>query len=155
VLTSSLMDQLTEYNTAKLIISHGKRSGSTVWKTPAPAKTLTDAAIQSQLKKAVKAGTVPAPNANRLYFLYAPPGVTVEMDSALSCQAFCGYHNHIGGKIFYAMMPYPGCSGCQGGLSEFDSLTSISSHEMAEAITDPVPGEGWYNDQQGEIGDIC
>jgi hypothetical protein len=72
-----------------------------------------------------------------------------------SCQAFCGYHNDIGGTIFYAVMPYPGCNGCTGGLSQIDALTSTSSHELCEAITDAVPGRGWYDDANGEIGDIC
>jgi len=52
-------------------------------------------------------------------------------------------------------MPYPGCSGCAGGLAPFDALTSTSSHELCEAITDPIPGQGWYDDHNGEIGDIC
>jgi hypothetical protein len=26
---------------------------------------------------------------------------------------------------------------------------------LCEAITDPVPGAGWYNNLNGEIGDIC
>jgi hypothetical protein len=52
-------------------------------------------------------------------------------------------------------MPYPGCNGCTGGLSAFDALTSTSSHELCEAITDPIPGQGWYDDANGEIGDIC
>ncbi len=52
-------------------------------------------------------------------------------------------------------MPYPGCSGCAGGLASFDALTSTSPHELCEAITDPIPGQGWYDDQNGEIGDIC
>src|SRR5947207_11397663 len=36
-----------------------------------------------------------------------------------------------------------------------DALTSVSSHELAEAITDPVPGQGWYDDASGEMGDIA
>ena len=36
-----------------------------------------------------------------------------------------------------------------------DALSSVCSHEVAEAITDPVPGSGWYDDANGEIGDIC
>ena len=35
------------------------------------------------------------------------------------------------------------------------ALTSTSSHELCEAITDPIPGQGWYDDNNGEIGDIC
>jgi hypothetical protein len=52
-------------------------------------------------------------------------------------------------------MPYPGCSGCTGGLAAPDALTSTSSHELCEAITDAVPGTGWYDQTHGEIGDIC
>jgi hypothetical protein len=68
---------------------------------------------------------------------------------------FCGYHSDIDGKIFYAVMPYPDCAGCTGGMVALDALTTASSHELCEAITDPIPGQGWYDDQNGEIGDIC
>ena len=40
-------------------------------------------------------------------------------------------------------------------LAVLDALTSTSSHELCEAITDAVPGQGYYDDQNGEIGDIC
>jgi len=40
-------------------------------------------------------------------------------------------------------------------MAVFDSLTVTASHELCEAITDPVPGQGWYDDNNGEIGDIC
>jgi hypothetical protein len=98
---------------------------------------------------------VPKVTANSLYFIYVPPGVRVVMGGSASCQAFCGYHNAISSKTFYAVMPYPGCAGCTGGLSVLDVLTSTSSHELCEAITDPIPGQGWYDDTNGEIGDIC
>ena len=52
-------------------------------------------------------------------------------------------------------MPYPGCAGCLGSYASFVALTSTSSHELCEAITDPIPGQGWYDDANGEIGDIC
>ncbi len=42
-----------------------------------------------------------------------------------------------------------------GGMTNLDALTSTSLHELCEAITDPVPGWGWYDDTHGEIGDIC
>ena len=53
------------------------------------------------------------------------------------------------------MLPYPDCSGCTGGQDTFTALTITTSHELCEAITDPIPGEGWYDDANGEIGDIC
>jgi hypothetical protein len=98
---------------------------------------------------------VPQPIKNTLYFIYLPPGVALVQGGGKSCQAFCGYHDAINGQIFYAAMPYPGCAGCTGGLAVPDAITSTSSHELCEAITDPIPGQGWYDDVNGEIGDIC
>src|SRR5215472_16169080 len=52
-------------------------------------------------------------------------------------------------------MPYPGCAGCSGSMDTFSALTTTSSQELCEAITDAIPGQGWYDDTNGEIGDIC
>jgi hypothetical protein len=157
VLTSALMDQMAEYSAPGWTIGHGKHIGRIVLSNPPPKPVVSDAAIRSLLQKELDnpASGFPAADANTLYFFYLPPGVAVVQGGARSCQAFCGYHNDIGRKIFYAVMPYPGCQGCTGGLSPFDALTSTSSHELCEAITDPVPGDGWYDDVHGEIGDIC
>ena len=156
VLGSPLMDQLTEYNVPKYPIKHGRRIGTATITTPAPGTSVTDGAIQAMLREQTTKGKpIPKPTANTLYFIFVPPGVRVVLGGSASCQAFCGYHNAISGKSFYAVMPYPGCSGCIGSLTAFDALTSISSHELCEAITDPVPGQGWYDDLNGEIGDIC
>ena len=156
VLGSALLDQLAEYNVPQYTIGHGKFKGSTTIVKPRPKLVTTDAAIQHFVQQEISANTnVPKPNANSLYFVYLPPGVAVVQGGARSCQAFCGYHDSINGQIYYAVMPYPNCAGCLGGLAAFDSLTSTSSHELSEAITDPVPGQGWYDDANGEIGDIC
>lgn len=155
IVTSPLIDQLSEYNVPSFKISHGKRTGSAVI-TPAVQTSVSDTTIQHQLETEIASNKAfPQPSANTLYFVYMPQGVKVVQGGASSCQAFCGYHNDINGQIFYALMPYPGCAGCTGGLQPFDALTSTSSHELCEAITDPVPGQGWYDDTNGEIGDIC
>ena len=156
ILTSAVVDQLSEYSVPMFPISHGRRSGTITLTTPAPSTTVTDTAIQQMLRQQIAAKKgVPKPTPNTLYFVYVPPGVRVVMGGSASCQAFCGYHNAIGTTTFYAVMPYPGCTGCLGGLTAFDALTSTSSHELCEAITDPIPGQGWYDDNNGEIGDIC
>lgn len=156
VLTSPLIDQLSEYNVPGYSIQHGKRTGTTLLTSPALGSSVQDSAIQKMLQTQIASNSsFPQPSPNTLYFLYFPPGVKVIQGGAGSCTAFCGYHNDINGEIFYAAMPYPGCSGCVGGLQPFDALTSTSSHELCEAITDPVPGSGWYDDTNGEIGDIC
>ena len=155
VLTSSLMNQLGEYSTGGFTIGNGKRIGTLNLVSSEPGSTLQDAAIQSMLQKEISAGTLPAKTANSLYFVFAPPGTQVVDAGSSSCQDFCGYHDATAEGIFYAVMPYPGCSGCEGGLALLDALTSTSSHELCEAITDPIPGQGWYDDSFGEIGDIC
>ncbi len=155
ILTSPLLDQLGEYSVPGQTIGHGSRDGSVMVTTPAPMSSVTDTAVQHLLQGLIAGGTVPTASANRLFFIYVPPGVTVIQGGSASCQAFCGYHNDIAGQVFYAVMPFPGCAGCTGGLGSLDALTSTSSHELCEAITDPIPGQGWYDDNNGEIGDIC
>jgi hypothetical protein len=155
VLTSPLLDQLAEYNVPKYTITHGRRTGTATIITPALKTSVTDSAIQKMLQQQATGKGVPKPSPNTLYFVYIQPGVRVVMGGSASCQSFCGYHNAIGTNLFYAVMPYPGCNGCTGTLAAFDALTSTSSHELCEAITDPIPGQGWYDDTNGEIGDIC
>ena len=155
VLTSPLMDQLGEYDTPNAAIGHGSRLGS-MHVPGTPPASVADTDVQQMMQAQIASGgSVPQPSASTLYFVFLPSGVTVSMDGGASCQSFCGYHNDIDSQIFYAVMPYPNCSGCTGGLSSLDALTSTTSHELCEAITDPIPGSGWYDDQNGEIGDIC
>jgi hypothetical protein len=156
ILTSPLIDQLAEYDVPGHTIGHGRRTGSSTITTPSLKHSVSDSAIQHMLQQEISTNpAVPQPTPNTLYFVYVEPGVKVVQGGSASCQAFCGYHNDISGQIFYAAMPYPGCGGCTGGLSVFDALTSTSSHELCEAITDAIPGRGWYDDANGEIGDIC
>lgn len=156
ILTSELIDQLAEYSVPSFNIGHGKRTGTITITTPAPAHSVSDTAIQHMLQQEISTNhAVPHPTPNTLYFIYVPPGVRVVQGGSASCQAFCGYHNDISGQVFYAVMPYPGCPGCLGNLTVLDALTSTSSHELSEAITDAIPGQGWYDDVNGEIGDIC
>jgi len=155
VLASSLIDQLGEYSVAGMSIVHGSRTGAVILSTDPPG-TIADADIQALIQQEISNDSaVPQPTPNSLYFVFLPPGVTISLDGATSCSNLCGYHSDINAQIFYAVMPYPDCAGCTGALSVADALTSTSSHELCEAITDPVPGQGWYDDQNGEIGDIC
>jgi hypothetical protein len=155
ILTSQLMDQLAEYSVPGQAIGHGSRIGTTVLTSPALGASVQDSDIQQLLQQQIDAGTLPATNPNTLYFVFLPQGVQVVQANSASCQAFCGYHDSFGNNVYYAVMPYPGCQGCIGGLALSDALTSTTSHELCEAITDPIPGQGWYDDNNGEIGDIC
>jgi len=155
VLSSPLTDQLGEYSVPGVPIGRGSVGGTAVITDQEPGKLVTDAQIQALIQSEIARRTLPRTNPNSLYFLFLPPGVDVDLGGQQSCSSFCGYHDSIGGTTYYAVMPYPGCSGCVGGLLVLDALTSTSSHELCEAITDPVPGQGWYDDVNGEIGDIC
>jgi hypothetical protein len=155
ILTSQLMNQLGEYSVPGQAIGNGSRIGTTILTSPDPVASVQDNAIQQLLQQEIDAGTLPATNLNTLYFVFLPDGVQVVQGNSASCQSFCGYHNSFGSNVYYAVMPYPSCSGCTGGLAVFDALTSTTSHELCESITDPIPGQGWYDDNHGEIGDIC
>ena len=156
MLGGDLLDQLAEYSVEGQQIGHGRRIGRAVVRAPVPGPVVTDAGLQQMLRDQLGTnGSFPAVDPNTLLFVYLPPGSAVVQGGSRSCQAFCGYHNVMDADVYYAVMPYPGCQGCTGTLSAFDALTSVSSHELCEAVTDPVPGQGWYDDAQGEIGDIC
>src|SRR5690348_231580 len=162
ILTSSLMDTLAEYSVPGQSIGHGTRIGSAAITTTEPGTgsgQVTDAQVQQALRAWIAQGSIPGPNANTLYFVYLPPGViAIDPSGDASCQQLCGYHWYIAGtnpEVYYAVMPFPGCQGCVAGLTVLQALTSISSHELCEAVTDAQPWTGWNDSANGEIGDIC
>lgn len=155
ILTSSLIDQLSEYSVPQYQISHGKRIGTVTLASPDVSKSVDDSAVQKMIQDQISAKQFPASSPNILYFVFLPSGVTVTQGGSASCKVFCGYHDSVANNIFYAVMPFPGCSGCSSNFSTIDALTVTASHELCEAITDPIPGQGWYDNQNGEIGDIC
>jgi hypothetical protein len=134
----------------------------------AAGTTLQDSQIQGELQSLISNGTVAAPDANRLYVIYVEPNVIVSLQGATSQRNFLGYHSAFGGHtaggqaidIHYAVIAYPG--GAVGNASNVanpvDDMTSVTSHELAEAMTDPNVGYktlGWYDKQLNEeIGDI-
>jgi hypothetical protein len=155
IVTSTLLDQLGEYSVAENRIGHGANLGATPV-AAALGQSVDDGAIQQLIQQEISTNSaVPQSTPNSLYFVFLPPGVSVSLDGSSSCTTFCGYHNDINGQIFYAVMPYPDCTGCSGAVNVLDAITSTTSHELCEAITDPIPGQGWYDDSNGEIGDIC
>ncbi|MBV8202842.1 MAG: hypothetical protein JOZ15_19675 [Acidobacteria bacterium] len=160
IVTSPLIDQLTaEYQVPAFPIGQGSFVGTFTITDNDPGAQVADADIQNLLQQEI--GTnLPNPDANSLYFVFTPPGVTVSLGTDLSCQVFCGYHDAINGSIFYAVVPSPDCQGClTPSGATLDAVTVISSHELCEAITDAIPGQGWYyfadQQNQGEIGDLC
>ena len=142
--------------------------------------TISDAQIQSELLAQITAGHLPAPvldaagNVNTLYMIYFPPGKTITQGGSSSCVAggFCAYHGTTstllnGKNVLYGVHPdmqsgLCATGGC-GNAGVFGNYTSVTSHELTEAITDAdvgiattfAPPLAWYDMVNGEIGDIC
>jgi len=158
IVSSPLIDQLAEYSMNGYTIGHGQHDKSVHITDSDPGSSVTDNDIQLMLQNEIQLDNLPPFDQNTLYFVFLPPNTSISMGGGASCLSFCGYHDHINGQIFYAVMPFPNCPGCLslGGNNDlFTALTVVASHELCEAITDPIPGQGWYDDTYGEIGDIC
>jgi hypothetical protein len=153
------------------IVPSGANNGSVI----------SDAQIQSELLAQINAGNLPAPvldlagNPRTLYMIYFPPGKTLTLGTLTSCpptgDGFCAYHgttsNLFGGKhVLYGAMPdfqSGGCSFRCGTSTTFGNYTTVTSHELVEALTDADAGltsnaafpRAWDDPNHGEIGDIC
>jgi len=133
--------------------------------------TISDAFIRSRLQADVNSGLLQAANANTLYVVYVQPDVAVNLGSGQGTtqQGILGYHTAFvganGAPIRYAVVVSPGGAAHNSVLPEattaIDQLTAVTSHELAEAVTDPDVDSnvnngrlGWFDPQRGEIGDI-
>jgi hypothetical protein len=185
---SGLISLLTQYNTnisggTNQIFGFGTFAGlfQIVPAAGNNGSTITDVQIQSELLSQITAGHLPAPtndaagNPNTLYMIFFPPGKTISQGGSNSCQAggFCAYHGTtsslFGGKhVLYGVMPDmqagSGCATGCGGSTTFGNYTSVTSHELVEAMTDAFigiattfgPPLAWYDrTNNGEIGDLC
>jgi hypothetical protein len=185
--TTGYVSLMTQYNTT-ISGGTGQTFGNGTFAglfqiVPAAANngsTITDAQIQSELLSQITAGHLPGPvndalgNPNTVYMIFFPPGKTISQGGSNSCQAggFCAYHGTtsslIGGKhVLYGVMPDmqagSGCSTGCGSSTVFNNYTSVTSHELIEAVTDADVGIAttfaaplaWYDMTNGEIGDIC
>jgi hypothetical protein len=185
--SSGYINLLTQYNTpasggTNQTIGNGS-FGGLFQISPSSANngsTISDAQIQSELLAQINAGHLPTPqldaagNVNTIYMIYFPPGKTITQGGSSSCAAggFCAYHGTTsttlnGKNILYGVLPDmqagSGCSSGCGTSSVFGNYTSVTSHELTEAITDADVGIAttfaaplaWYDMTNGEIGDIC
>jgi hypothetical protein len=133
--------------------------------------TISDAFIRARLQADVSSGLLQAPNSNTLYVVYVEPDVAVNLGlgQGTTQQGILGYHTAFlganGAPIRYAVVVSPGGAAGNSTLPEaaaaIDQLTAVTSHELAEAVTDPDVNSnvnngrlGWFDPRRGEIGDI-
>jgi hypothetical protein len=153
---SSFMDQLNEYGVGRGgLVTHGMIDNGIA--AGQNGETVDDAAIQNVLDADIANGSLPVPDGNRLYMVFMPPNVRVTSSIGTSPNDFRGYHNLFtdggGAPVYYAVITHPLGNGDINNLNDFDSFTKLVSHELAEAVTDPVVGDptngGWFEDATG------
>lgn len=130
-----------------------------------PSGAVGSAAIEDWLRGLLAAagGIKTAPD--QLFVLFPSPRTVIGDEDFVYGVDWCAYHGSVrlqpGGEapaidVAYAVVPYPTTEAWCGqslGLSELDILTVLASHELAEAMTDAVPGQGWEG-SEGEIDDF-
>ncbi len=150
---------------------------------PATAYTDSKAAASSTFKAFLNAqiasGAIPAPDESTLLVVYVPPTSTITLTDngtviGRSCAQFRGYHDSTTPVAGDSPTPYVTIPECapepDAGLSSLDSLTLAASHEVVEAVTDPIESPttlgyyldlsapasvGWNAILGGEAADLC
>ncbi|KAJ3211788.1 hypothetical protein HDU82_004900 [Entophlyctis luteolus] len=129
--------------------------------------------IQPMLLNMVRSGAI-TPTENTYFPIHFQPGTSISIRNYLSCSYFCAYHSYVDisslnmtvKTLYYGVIPDQSgecASGCGRNALTVNNLFAVSSHELAEAITDPnAASPAWYdsnvdsNGQQwGEAADIC
>ncbi len=183
VTNSTYFDWLSEYNTT-INAANGQPGtqqtigrgafGQQIQITPASGNngsTVDDTNIQAELRSQIAAGHLPYPNGNTLYTVYFRANQTITQGGSSSGVHFCAYHGTVaaGGGVpefYYSVLPDFTSGGMTSGCgtgTRFQNESSVSSHELVEAVTDAEvglatlngPPLAWYDGTNGEIGDIC
>ena len=130
-----------------------------------PGNCITDAQLRTELQRVMALKKWKGGLTN-IYFVYTGSGEESCFDaSSASCaySSYCAYHGFIPGAtpVIYGNMPYADQRYCYvagtpspNGVIDGDAATSVASHELTEAITDPLLN-AWYSSTGAEIGDLC
>jgi len=128
--------------------------------TSTPPTNVTDAIVQSEVRKVITAHG--STDYNAIYEVFIPSGSYSSDGSSTSCGgpslAYCAYHSHYvdgaGKNVKYSIQPWAGCSGCQAfGDTSLDQDHFVC-HETREAVTDPL-GNAWFDRRGNEADDKC
>src|SRR5262249_48961970 len=135
---SSYMDMLGEYGVGRgSLVDNGIADPAGI----APGQTVDDTSLQQTIVTDIDRGFLRAPDANRLYVVYTAPNITVTAGNQNSLSDFYGYHDSFtdshGRLIRYAVIAHPIGNGDAAGLNDFQTLTWVTSHEVAESATNP------------------
>lgn len=134
------------------------------WSDPSPVPASpSDAQVQAEALAAVSHfGTGNSVNVD--IFVATPTGHSTPGFNTQG--GFCAYHGALAAdpNVAYTDLPYMTDAGsnCGEGLvngpdGTLDGVSIVAGHELAEAITDPLPGvhTAWQDAGANEIGDKC
>jgi hypothetical protein len=154
-------DEYWTTGTSEYGVGKGHGMGVITLPDAAPA-TLDDTAITAMIKAHIADGLFPQPDSQTILSFVVPRKTKQTMYGGTGCQEYGGYHSETrkvaGQSVYVSYAVNLQCAG--GGLSGFNDLTLVVSHEIAEASTDPHPftKPGYSNDTAplgGEDGDLC
>ncbi len=103
---------------------------------------------------------------NKIFLVFTSSGEgSCLPDGGCAYSNWCGYHSDFiynGATFIYANIPYADPRYCQipdtpspNNDPAADAAANVVSHELTEAITDPIVGTGWTASSGAEIGDLC
>lgn len=149
-------------------VGQGKFVGSTVVSKATP-KTFTDANGVALVKQLLASGAI-KPGDQTIHTINLPPGTVLKDGSATSKDGLGGFHGSYtdpktGKEVYYAILANnKGSNGIDFTGNRQDNNSIVASHEWSEAATDADvalvnrTGDGsklgWYDNTNGEIGDI-
>jgi len=171
---SSMFQLLTQYSTPTFSIQNRVSFGGAWLDTTAyghagsASDPLHDGDIQAAVSRAIAANPAWAPGSNAEFFVYTARNINSCYDAQNNYCTFptpvyggyCAYHSFVPAaspSVIYANMS--DFSICDPGLhphndASADAQINLSSHEFFESVTDPFLN-GWIDDRQREIGDLC
>ena len=128
--------------------------------TSTPPTNVTDAVLQSEVKKVIAAQG--KTDYSAIYEVFIPSGSYSSSGSSTSCGgpnlAYCAYHSNYtdgsGKNVKYSIEPWAGCSGCQAFGDPSLDQEHFVCHETREAVTDPL-GNAWFDRRGNEADDKC
>ena len=110
--SSSYIDWLSEYDTPTQNIGRGTVLADVTITPTHTGSNLTDDNVRSELATQIDNHVLPAPDANTLYMIYFPPGISMSDNNGFpSCVGdnhFCAYHDdfsHDGQQVRYGIFP--------------------------------------------------
>jgi hypothetical protein len=140
-------------------LNYGAASGIYLGAADLPSdgvKTISDADVRKLIISKVNEGVLHATE-NSIFVFILEKGIVAKFsDGSNSKERFSGYHDavsHQGEDVAYIVLPSPWDSPTTS-LDPFDAFTAAYAHELAETVTDKIPGKGWVSEDGSETADL-